>query len=66
MSSCALQYVNVTSFLVGNIYVVSGDCRWFSPFVIAMGTLQWTCWNSLFLSFLVRSARPKCSPLILP
>ena len=48
-----LQYVNVTSFLVGNIYVVSGRCRWFSPFVVAMGTLQWTCWNSLFLSFMV-------------
>ena len=45
----------MTSFLVANIYVVSGDCRWFSPFVIAMGTLQWTCWNALFLSFLVRS-----------
>jgi len=48
----------VTSFLVGNIYVVSGNCRWFSPFVIAMGTLQWTCWNVLFLSFLVR-CRPR-------
>lgn len=49
-----IEYVNVTSFLVGNIYVVAGPCRWFSPFVVAMGTLQWTCWNTLFLSFMVR------------
>ena len=49
-----LQYVNVTSFLVANIYVVSGRCRWFSPFTVSMGTLQWTCWNALFLSFMVR------------
>ena len=57
--------MNVTSFLAGNIYVVSGDCRWFSPFVIAMGTLQWTCWNALFLSFLVRSLRLHCQILCL-
>jgi hypothetical protein len=53
-ANCISQYVNVTSFLVGNIYVVAGPCRWFSPFVVAMGTLQWTCWNTLFLSFMVR------------
>ena len=32
-----LQYVNVTCFLAANLYVISGHCRWFSPFVTAMG-----------------------------
>jgi len=31
------QYINVTCTLVTNIYVLSGRCRWFSPFVTAMG-----------------------------
>jgi len=49
-----MQYINVSSFLAANLFVLSGDCNWFSPFVVGMGTLQWTCWNTLFLLFLVR------------
>ena len=33
----SLQYVNVTCFVAANLYVLSGDCHWFSPFVTVMG-----------------------------
>ena len=53
-----MQWINLSSFVAGNIYVLSGRCKWFDPFAIAMGSLQWTCWNTLFLMGMVRPAEP--------
>lgn len=52
--SVHVQYINVSSFLAANLFVLAGDCHWFSPFVVGMGTLQWSCWNTHFLIFMVQ------------
>ena len=38
--SSSLQFINVTSYLAGNLYVASGSCRWFDGFVSIMGKLK--------------------------
>lgn len=35
-----MQLVNITSWLISNIYIVSGTCRWFDGFVIVNGGSQ--------------------------
>jgi len=50
-----VTWINVTSFLVSNIYVLGGKCRWFSGFVSINGTIQWTCWSAIFAMFLMHA-----------
>jgi hypothetical protein len=45
--------INITSWLIQNIYVLSRRCSWFDGYVVVNGVIQWSCWNAIFALFLM-------------
>ncbi|KAK9817845.1 hypothetical protein WJX72_003000 [[Myrmecia] bisecta] len=48
-----VQIINLAAFLVANIYSLAVPCGWASVLVIWMAALQWICWNTIFVCFLI-------------
>ena len=58
ISSCSciilgIQIVNLGAMIAGIAVIVSETCRWRNRVSAAMGFVQWTCWNLIFLMFLI-------------
>ena len=52
----SVQIVNTVFMIVPNAYILLEDCQWFSDLSRASALIKWTCWDVLFMIFLV-SAR---------
>ena len=48
-----LQLIMLASLLTPNIYVLSQDCTWFTIQVRICAFIHWTCWNTLFMIFVI-------------
>ena len=48
-----MQITSLITMLVPNIYTLAVECAWFSVLVRACAFCTWTCWNTLFMLFLL-------------
>lgn len=51
----SMQIINLTFFVVPNVYVLVRPCGWRDDIVLWSAFVSWTCWNTLFLLSVVRT-----------
>ncbi|KAA6426189.1 MAG: hypothetical protein FRX49_04041 [Trebouxia sp. A1-2] len=51
----AVQWVNLLFYIVSNAYLLKEPCYFFGRVVFWCGWIRWTCWNTLFMLFLVHA-----------
>ncbi len=49
------QVVNLCFFILPNAYVLARPCGWRDPIVLWSNFVIFSCWNTLFLTFVVQS-----------
>ena len=51
----AAQTVNSVFFVLPNAYVLAGECRWFDVLTYWSAYIQWNCWATIFLLFVIQA-----------
>eukprot|EP00210_Caulerpa_lentillifera_P008426 g8038.t1 len=49
------QFVNLCFYLVPNVYLLVNECGWDDDILVWTGFIRMTCWNTIFLVFLIIS-----------
>ncbi|KAL0038251.1 hypothetical protein WJX79_010181 [Trebouxia sp. C0005] len=55
MVEAAVQGINLVCYIIPNVYLLHNPSHFYSVVVNWCGWVRWTCWNTLFMLFLVHA-----------